>query len=183
MGWTFWLSLIAGLTQGASFLWGRLLPPNQTALMIAAVIGGVAAFAITVLQGLAVTDSAYMVEAHKFSNGVMFFFNATADLQTVSFDGYNANDPRQYLFPYQEIHIRSGINSVPNYLVPVGDWKFDIDALGYYGKVLQEIVIEQSDGKPPMVTFTSVHRKNLTGDLICRYPPIKLVPVCVMSVY
>lgn len=93
MGWTFWLSLIAGLTQGASFLWGRILPPNQAALIIAGVIGGVAVFTISLLQGFATTDSAYLVEAGKFSNGILFFFNATADLQTVSFDGYNANDP------------------------------------------------------------------------------------------
>jgi hypothetical protein len=75
-----------------------------------------------------------------------FVFRATANLQSVSFAMGKTDEPaaRTYDLIYL---IREGRESLPRVTVSMGDWTFDIDALGAYGKIAQHCMSSEHFGR------------------------------------
>ena len=170
MGQVFWTSVVAALGQCVTLFWWRVLPKSAIA---GTVVGAAASILITIEQAAKEWNYAYLVPAYVNGNQLMFFFKATANLESVTIAHYptGQNGGPLDVIPL----IRQGKESWPAIALSVGDWIFDIDALGAYGKVLQRIVIEQRDGRP-VLTFSPVDRKG-THTTVC-YTPKQRPSLC-----
>lgn len=171
----FWLSIVATFAQALVFLFGKAR--HKPVLAIAGTVGFVATAGIAVVQGIQDWDYAYLVPVSPIGNQILFVYRSTGNLQLVTVNKFDWQTGRPLPIEQPRL-IRKGKESTPNVQLPIGDWGFDIDALGDCGKVLERIVIEPAPANGyPTVTFVRVKRK-CTRVLICQTPPMKFVPPC-----
>ena len=186
MIWTFLFSALAILAQGIVFLLGTMSskPDHKSAIRFAGIIGILATLVVALVGVLPEWDYAYLVPApsrYRHDPGqILFFYRATANLQSVTVNKFNLKTGDPLPLPVDGAHpplIRKGQELSPNLTLPVGDWGFEIDALGECGKVREEISIRSQDGSDPIVTSLRVIRK-CTGVVICQMPTLRSPPAC-----
>jgi hypothetical protein len=179
----FVLTAVLAFTQFATAWYGREMAPARFGDKPLLALSAIALFAAVGIAATTTADEispewqyARLVPVGSVGDKVIFFFRATANLQSVSYARYttsNLNMGAYTLIPL----IRKGMESLPREALSQGDWTFDIDALGDYGKVLQRIIIDDDANGKPAVIYSRVMRK-FVGSVICQSPKRRFAPSC-----